>query len=77
MHLKLTLYFLARQTVSGQGRVGDRYLQRRDVKGGHVVLSAALVLVVDDVLPDVVVRAGVLDLRLAPPVVHHKHQHQD
>lgn len=50
----------------------DRDLQRGDVEGGHVVLAAALIIVVDDVLPDVVVRAGVLDVRLSAPVVHHE-----
>ena len=74
---ELTKNFLSRQAVVCEGGVCDGNLERRDVKSSHVVLAAALVLVVDDVLPDVVLGAGVLDLRLAPPVVHHKHQHQD
>ena len=68
--------FLSGEAVVGEGGVRDGDLQRRDVEGRHVVLAAALVLVVDDVLPDVVLGAGVLDLGLAPPVVHHEHQHQ-
>ena len=44
---------------------------------GFRVLAAALVLVVDYVFPHVVVGVGVLDLRLASPVVDYKHQHQD
>ena len=59
----------------GVGR-GDGDLERRDVEGRHVVLAAALVLVVDDVFPHVVVRVRVLDLRLATPVVDHEHQDQ-
>ena len=62
--------------VSERG-VSDGDLQRGDVKGRHVVLAAALVLVVDDVLPHVILGAGVLDLSLAPPVVDNKHQDQD
>merc|ERR1719412_3218559 len=68
--------FLSGEAVVGEGGVRDGDLQRRDVEGRHVVLAAALVLVVDDVLPDVVLGAGVLDLGLAPPVVHHEQQHQ-
>ena len=55
----------------------DRNLKRGDVEGRHVVLAAALVLVVDDVLADVVVRIGILDLGLAPSVVDDEHQDQD
>ena len=72
----LTMNFLSGEAVVGEGGVRDGDLQRRDVEGRHVVLAAALVLVVDDVFPHVVVRVRVLDLRLAPPVVHHEHQDQ-
>ena len=49
--------FLSGEAVVGEGGVRDGDLQRRDVEGRHVVLAAALVLVVDDVLPDVVLGA--------------------
>jgi hypothetical protein len=49
-------------------------LERRDVKGGHVVLSTTLVLVVDDVLPDVIVGIWVLDLSFSSSVIHNKHK---
>ena len=61
----------------GQGRSADGNLQRRDVVGGHVVLAAALIFVVDDVLAHVVVGTGVAHGRLAPPAVHHVDQHHD
>ena len=76
MNFKLTVNFLSRQAVVSEGGVSDGDLQRGDVEGCHVVLAAALVLVVDDVFPHVIVRVRVLDLRLAPPVVHHEHQDQ-
>ena len=59
----------------GVGRDGD--LKRGDVEGRHVVLAAALVLVVDDVLADVVVRVGILDLSFTPSVVDDEDQDQD
>ena len=55
----------------------DRDLKRRDVKGRHVVLAATLVLVVDDVLANVVVRIRILDLGFAPSIVNDKHQDED
>lgn len=54
----------------------DRDLQRRNVVRGHIVLAAPFIVVVDDVLPDVIIRARIFDVRLSPSVVHHKHQHQ-
>ena len=72
----LTMNFLSWEAVVGQRWVRYWYLQGRDVKRCHVVLAAAFVLVIDDVFPDVVLRARVLDLSLPPPVVHHKHQDQ-
>ena len=77
MNFKLTVNFLSRQAVVSEGGVSDGDLQRGDVEGCHVVLAAALVLVVDDVLPHVVLGAGVLDLSLPPPVVDNKDQDQD
>lgn len=69
--------FLPWQAVVSEGGVSDGDLQRGDVECRHVVLAAALVLVVDDVLPHVVLGAGVLDLSLPPPVVDNKDQDQD
>jgi hypothetical protein len=66
-------HFALRQLGHGPA---DRYLQWGDVEGRHVVLSAALVVVVDDVLSHVIVRSGVLDVRLSTPAVHDKHQNQ-
>ena len=68
--------FLSGQAVVGQGGVRYGDLQRSDVKSCHIVLSASLVLVVDDVFPDVVLGSGVFDLSLPPPVVHNEHQDQ-
>ena len=61
--------------IAHHGADGD--LQGRDVEGSHIILAAALIVVVDDVLPDVVVRVllGVLALLLT--VVHDEDQHQD
>ena len=71
-------YFRSRQRVMAKVGIGcHRDLERRDVERRHVVLTAALVLVVDDVLADVVVGVRVLDLGLATPVVHDEHKHQD
>lgn len=58
-------------------RPTDRDLQRRYVERRHVVLAAALIVVVDDVLAHVVVRSRILDVRLAPSIVHDEHQHQN
>ena len=77
INCKLTVNFLSRQAVVSEGGVSDGDLQRGDVKGRHVVLAAALVLVVDDVLPHVVLGAGILDLGLSPPVVDNKDQDKD
>ena len=71
---ELTKNFLSRQAVVCEGGVCDGNLERRDVESSHVVLAAALVLVVDDVLPHIVLGPGVLYLRLPPPVVDNKHQ---
>lgn len=54
-------------------RAADRYLQWRNVEGGHVVLAAALVIVVDDVLAHIVVRSRIFDVRLTPPIVDDEH----
>ena len=71
---ELTKNFLSRQAVVCEGGVCDGNLERRDVESSHVVLAAALVLVVDDVLPHSVRGPGVLYLRLPPPIVDNKHQ---
>lgn len=55
----------------------DGDLQWRDVEGGHVVLTAAFVVVIDDILSDIVIRAGVLDVGLPPSVVDDKHEDQN
>ena len=67
MNFKLTVNFLSRQAVVSEGGVSDGDLQRGDVEGCHVVLAAALVLVVDDVLPDVAVDVLVRELGPSPP----------
>lgn len=77
INCKLTVNFLSRQAVVSEGGVSDGDLQRGDVEGRHVVLAAALVLVVDDVLPHIVLGAGILDLGLSPPVVDNKDQDKD
>ena len=71
---ELTKNFLSRQAVVCEGGVCDGNLERRDVESSHVVLAAALVLVVDDVLSHIVLGPGVLYLRLPPPIVDNKHQ---
>lgn len=58
-------------------RTTDRDLQGRDIERGHVVLSATLVVVVDDVFPHVVIRAGVLYVRLSSSVVNDEYQHEN
>ena len=52
-------------------------MKRGDVERGHVILSAALVIVVDDVFSHVVVGPGILDVRLSSSVVDDKHQHEN
>jgi len=80
--------YLSRETRTGyftrgqlaahfRDRAADRDLQRRDVERGHVVLSAALVVVVDDILSHIIVRTGILYVRLPPSVVNHEHQHEN
>lgn len=57
-------------------RAADGNLERCDVEGRHVVLAAALVIVVDDILADIVIGAGVLYVRLVPAIVDDKDQDQ-
>ena len=54
--------------------VGDGDLERRDVKRGHVILAAALVLVINDILPNVVVGVRVFDLSFPTTVVYNEHK---
>jgi len=73
-----TGYFTRGQLAAHfRDRAADRDLQRRDVERGHVVLSAALVVVVDDVLSHIIIRTGILYMRFPPSVVNHEHQHEN
>ncbi len=58
-------------------RGSDWDLEGRDVKGRHVILTPALIIVVDNILTDVVIRARVLDLCLSPPVVNNEDEDQN
>lgn len=49
-------------------------MQWSDVEGRHVVLTAALVVVVDYILAHIVIRSRVLDVGLMPSIVHDKDQ---
>ena len=53
------------------------HLEGGDVECCHIILSAALILVVDYVFSHVVVWARVLDLSLSSSVVNNKDQHQN
>ena len=53
------------------------HLEGRDVERRHIVLAAALVLVVDYVFSHVVVRARILDLSFSSPVVDNEDEHKN
>ena len=53
------------------------HLEGGDVERRHIVLSAALVLVVDYVFSHVVVRARILDLSFSSPVVDNEDEHKN
>lgn len=65
--LILTIYGLFLNTTR-------RHLERAPVKRCHVVLAPALIVVADDVLSDVVLRASFLDRLIPPTVVHNQSQ---
>nr|CAD7413891.1 unnamed protein product [Timema cristinae] len=73
------IWFRAHRRVLNDTSIGtpDGDLQWCDVESSHVILTTSFVVVVDDVLPNVVIWTGVLDVGLTPPVVHHKHQDQN
>ena len=64
---------MVRMMSNHDGRICYRNLQRSNVKSSHVIFSAALVLVIDDVFSDVIVRIGVLDLGLPATIVDDKY----
>lgn len=53
--------------------IRHRNLQRGDVKGRHIVLSAPFILIVDDIFPDIVVGIGIFDLSFTSAIVYDKH----
>ena len=55
----------------------DRDLERGDVKSGHVVFAASLILIVDDVLPNIIFWTWILYLSFSSSVVDNKHQDQN
>ena len=60
-----------------QSQYHGLHLEGGDVECCHIILSAALILVVDYVFSHIVVWAGVLDLSLSSSVVNNKDQHQN
>ena len=60
-----------------QSQYHGLHLEGGDVECCHIILSAALILVVDYVFSHVVVWARVLDLSLSPSVVNNKDEHQN
>lgn len=58
-------------------RSADRNLQRRNVERGHVILAATFVVVVNDVLAHIIIRARVFDVCLPSSIVDDKDEHQD
>lgn len=73
-----TGYFTRRHLAAHfRNRATDRDLQGRDIEGSHIVLSATLVVIVDNILPHVVVRARILYVRLSSSVVDDEYQHEN
>lgn len=58
-------------------RATNRDLQGRDIECGHVILSATLVIVVDNILPHVIVRARILYVSFSSSVVDDEYQHEN
>lgn len=54
-----------------------RYLKWSDIKRRHIVFTAAFVVVVDNILANIVVRARVFDVGFATPIVYHEDQYQN
>lgn len=71
----LTGYFTRWQlSTHFRYRTANRNLKGGDVERGHVIFSATLVVVVDDILSYVVVGPRILDVRFSSPVVHDEYQ---
>lgn len=49
--------------LRSQRSTGHWNLQGSDIVSGHVVFAATLVVVIDDILPNVVIGTGVFDVR--------------
>ena len=50
-----------------------RDLEWRDIKCGHIILTAPLILIVDNVFPNVVIGIWIFDLSFPPTIVYDKY----
>ena len=75
---RLTGYFTRWQLPTHfRYRTANRNLKGGDVERGHVVFSATLVIIIDDILSYVVIGSGILDVRFSSPVIYHEYQDEN
>src|SRR5262249_23943304 len=72
--MKLTWHFGDHHFLARSAN-GD--LQWSDVERSHVIFTTSLVVVVDYVLSDIVIRSWILDLSLSSSVVYHEYYDED